>query len=1029
MGKYLVVCIVLLPALNVSAQNNRRISFDNLQIPGTLQSNPINDIVQDADGSMWFCSADALYRFNGYNFQKWGNDENLENTFPTTNYTSVVIYSDSLMYIGTHNQGLLKFNYQTYHLQQILLESLPINITSIIKDEEGSLVFRSMGNIHKLINEDSLAVIENRSTNFLKKLSNGKIYYSVKNELYELKTNDPELVFSSPKGEISTIENYNNSLWAGVSHEGVFNIEDKQIKKVLDCTTKINHISEGPLGRLWVLTNGIGLFLFENGKISQYQHEFYIPTSLISDKCYSILHSADNVTWIGTPLGISKFSPYNQKFDLFINQPLDKKSLSANMVRGICEDENRNLWIGTGDGTINILKKNQTNFEHINLNKGVPFSFLPYDNAMLVGTTEGLFKISHHTKRIIASYRFFRGRRVRQIQKYDEEHILLLSQGQVFKLNPVSGKIDSLGIEDPHPKPIVSHSRTIYIDQWKNIWVGTFGSVALVSPDFKKAKFFRVEKGDGHLVMFINRIKNNLWIGTFNGGLFKLDLATENFNKYTTEDGLPHNAIYSALPDTKGNLWISTNHGLSQFNIESGEFTNYDTSDGLQGMEFNRLAYATLQTGELVFGGINGLNIFHPDKIIKNNLSPKSNILSVEIINQFLDERNTTHPTIDLLHKKELELGHEQNFLRFNFYATDYSKPTQNTYYYKLENFDNDWVYAEDQNNASYTGLAPGKYTFKVKAINDDGVEEEHYASIDISIESPFWLKWWFYALMVSLVSLGVFAVVRAKIASQRALNIKLEKEVESRTQELKKSTDELSVLNDKKDFIFSILSHDLRGPLATLEGFLGILIHDSEHITPEQIKFHAEAMRSSVNVSLDLVDNILYWALSQMSKISCHPKAIKLSAMLQKVERLYSLTAMKKNITIQSHCEGNIEVMADENMLYIILRNLVSNAIKFTPVGKTVYIEARQVNDRASVTVKDEGVGISKSQQSKLFKTTANPLQKGTSNESGTGLGLLLCKTFVTMNGGTISVKSELGEGSTFTITLPGHSPASLKN
>jgi signal transduction histidine kinase len=240
------------------------------------------------------------------------------------------------------------------------------------------------------------------------------------------------------------------------------------------------------------------------------------------------------------------------------------------------------------------------------------------------------------------------------------------------------------------------------------------------------------------------------------------------------------------------------------------------------------------------------------------------------------------------------------------------------------------------------------------------------------------------------------------------------------RTREIEQSREELENLNKKKDLIFSILSHDLRSPLTTLKGFLGLLIDQSDALSREDLHRYATNIRNSVTTSLDLIDNTLFWSLSQTGNIQCTPVSVPLAPVFEKIKGLYQLTAEKKHLTLNFPPTNGLAVFADENMIYVLLRNLVSNAIKFTPEMNTIRVDVLVNGDEVSVSVKDSGVGMTSDEINKLFLFDNPMVKKGTSSEKGTGLGLILCKKFAEANKGKLLIESQVGVGSVFTVVLP---------
>jgi signal transduction histidine kinase len=262
--------------------------------------------------------------------------------------------------------------------------------------------------------------------------------------------------------------------------------------------------------------------------------------------------------------------------------------------------------------------------------------------------------------------------------------------------------------------------------------------------------------------------------------------------------------------------------------------------------------------------------------------------------------------------------------------------------------------------------------------------------------------------------------IIRSYIRKAQYDRQRLEILLKLRTAEIERSKEELQVLNQKKDLIFSILSHDLRSPLTTLKGFLGFLISHSHELSTDELKRHAVNIKNSVTNSLDLIDNTLFWSLSQMGNIHYTPTDFSLTSLIVKLQGLYQLTADKKRIPMTVECDEEILIHGDENMIYVTLRNLVSNALKFTTEGNPVAITCIPKDDYVEINIIDKGIGMSEEYLQRILSQDQPMLKKGTSNEKGTGLGLLLCKKFIDANKGELIIKSKENSGTTFTVILP---------
>ena len=244
-----------------------------------------------------------------------------------------------------------------------------------------------------------------------------------------------------------------------------------------------------------------------------------------------------------------------------------------------------------------------------------------------------------------------------------------------------------------------------------------------------------------------------LWIGTFGGGLNCFDRATHSFSHYNEKDGLPDDTVYGILADPSGDLWLSTNKGLSKFDPRTKKFRNYDISDGLQGDQFNPGAYFQSKDGEMFFGGTQGLNAFYPYRVVDNPIPPSLVITAFQKFNQTVQT--------DLPSNETIQLSYRDTFISFEFAALDFNAPGKNQYAYKLDGVDQDWVYAGTRRYASYTNLRGGNYTFQVKASNNDGVWNSEGTALRIHITPPFWQTWWFIGILCLMVGAGSFGGYR----------------------------------------------------------------------------------------------------------------------------------------------------------------------------------------------------------------------------------------------------------------------------
>jgi signal transduction histidine kinase len=490
--------------------------------------------------------------------------------------------------------------------------------------------------------------------------------------------------------------------------------------------------------------------------------------------------------------------------------------------------------------------------------------------------------------------------------------------------------------------------------------------------------------------------------------------------------------------------------GISKFDPRTCKFRNFDVYDGLAANEFYMGACAKDGNGNLYFGSNNGVIYFSPDSIKDNPFIPPVYITGFKIFNKLVPDILQQ----DISETKTITLNHKQSVISFDFVAINYIQPEKNQYAYMMEGFDKDWIYCGTKREVTYTNLDPGKYIFRVKASNNDGVWNNKGDYIKITIRPPWWGTKWFKisALLIFLLSLYVAYYLRIElfrtkekeltilvrqrtVEISRANEILLERQtsIEEYAENLKEANEllinkqklienqsnQLLVLNATKDRFFSIIAHDLRNPFHVISGFAEILLNDNHKFPAEKKeKFLQMIHTSSLNGS-NLLENLLQWSRAQTGRITYSPVTLSIVAIVEETITLLEADAERKNIVIKSRIDPTLTVSADENMLKTIFRNLISNAIKFTHNG-SIIIETQIKEKQLEVSITDTGIGIPKDTLDLLFRIDGKVSTKGTANETGTGLGLILCKEFIEKHGGKIWAESEVGTGSKFKFTIP---------
>jgi len=818
------------------------------------------------------------------------------------------------------------------------------------------------------------------------------------------------------------------------------------------------------LNRIWIGTDGNGLVVFDknNNEINHYSKNIEDQSNLSSNAIYSIFEDPSGVIWIGTYLtGLNKFVSDKLNFGTVNSSPYSKTGLSHNLVTGFCEDKNNQIWISTDGGGLNLFDRKTHQFKHYKNDPNNPLNistnttmtlFCDNENMIWIGSFNGGLnrfdqktgKFDHYWYNLKDSTTISDNCPWGFAQdKLNNLWIATVASGlNLMKPGTKSFiRYTNINGNDLSPEQLCSNTLTqLFIDKNNNLWIATehgLDMVDLNQVDFNQSKpklifkhYIPTQDKNGlnnYRISYINEDNTgNIWIGTRGGGLSKLDIKTQTFTHFTEKDGLPHNIIDGILFDQDDNPWISTNNGLSYFNVKTQKFTNYDTSDGLQSNVFIKTSCLKTKDGMFLFGGINGFNAFYPEKIISKISKYNTIITDLKLFNQSVAIGYEINKRIllpkPIFEMNELNLFYKENSIAFEFSALDYSNPEKIYYSYKLEGFDQEWQITDAKMRlAKYTNLSAGEYTFIVKASTNKDIWPESGTSIKLIIRPPWWKTLWFK--IVAIIVVITFWIVGFSVRVFRLQKQKriLESKVEEKTKLLQVANIELSESNKMKDKFLSIIAHDLINPFSSILGFSDMLL-DNYSEWDEKTRFETiQIINESSNNLFDLLGNLLQWSRSERGLLEYSPEKIDLHQSILKITALLSISAKSKNINLETKFSDECyQVKSDIQLLNTILRNLISNSIKFTPEGGQITIKTECVADNIEVLVIDSGVGIEKDKLENLFRIDIQHSTSGTNKEKGTGLGLTLVKEFVAKQQGTLKIQSTVGKGSIFAFTIP---------
>jgi len=498
--------------------------------------------------------------------------------------------------------------------------------------------------------------------------------------------------------------------------------------------------------------------------------------------------------------------------------------------------------------------------------------------------------------------------------------------------------------------------------------------------------------------------------------LYKMNRRNMTFTSLTVDDGLSSNTIRSVTIDDNSDIWVSGKNGLSRIKLQDSTIRNYDIADGLLSLELNDRSSYRDEDGWLYYGGRNGFNVFHPDSIKENKFIPPVYITSLTVAGQ---QKYFDKPLYEM---SAIDLQFNENDFSFDFVALNYINSQKNQYAYMLEGYDEDWKYVGNIHAANYTNMSPGEYTFRVKASNNDGYWNEEGASLTLVIHPPFWRTWWAYVIY-SFVFLGLVYLIRRN--ELRKINLRQELELEQ------VNAEKLAELDIEKNKFFSNISHEFRTPLTLILGpldrFIGKLKNEEQKQELNLVRRNARRLQTLINQLLSLSK-----LESGKMKLRARPKNIvQLTNLFMR-----SFHSMAEHQGIKLDFESDAEeyiVYLDTIKFEKVVNNLLSNALKFTDRGDkikvSIYTEStphgspsRGDNPPTGIQINfsDTGRGIKKEELPHVFDRFYQVDETQMKTNLGTGIGLALTKELIELHHGTITVDSELGKGTNFTIYLP---------
>lgn len=1072
-----------------------------------LPSSQIYELLSDKQGYIWIGTINGLARFDGYEFKRFYNDPADSTSIKGLNVWTLFEDSKGRIWVACGPSILNVYDPSTKVFKQLSYthlvphqENIELGIITITEDSKGRIYLGVTTNYGEPINTGLLFIDPGKSEierftgvetkniygsakdaddNIWMLARSGLIRIDSKGKLSikkipfadQLAINDEYTneIKSDSKGHLWLITNkgnlyeYNPTTDKYIPHETALMIPSKET------TLGYPNLAIDKEDNIWFGTS-TGLYSYNTKTRNLESINHSANQALILSSILSLNFDSFGSLWIGTFSGGLFRYDGKAMFNSYSYHQEDPHSITSGWANNIIESSDGQIWISTtgpgGDAGIN--KINQVTmeltpylFKDFMPEASMIFAFLEESpGEFIVSTDVGLFKIkpeSYFSSKIklpgihdtVFIHDFFTD---------SKNDLWLCTFTGLYKK---SNGIDSYKYYD-FRKVQSADARSneitaVYESKNYGLWILTNNGLFLLDPTSEKIT--RHGYGKNAANIFISQDINSfyeepsgiVWVGTWQGGLSRYDPLTGKIKNYTLNDGLPSMSIQGILTeDDNKHLWLSTFEGLSRFDLETNQFNNFSIADGIQSQLFADASSLKTSLGLFVFGGSNGVTIFNVSEIKTNSQPPSVFLTDLKIYNKSVIPGKSSILPLPLTQTREIILSHNQNSLTIEFNAIHYSNPAKNRCAYILENYDTDWREVGNQHFASYTRIPPGKYIFRVKAANTNGVWNNEGVLLRIIVKPPWYLTLWaFIGYFLILVFLIIYAnryfksrVIRIEREKIRLRELQQAREIERAYTQLKNTQSQL-IQSEKLASLGELtagIAHEIKNPLNFVINFSDINVDLIEELN-EELK------SGNVSTSLVITENIkqneqkinyhgkradsIIKGMLQHSRTSGMVEPTNINLIADEYLRLsyHGLRAKDKtfNANIKTDYDesiGTINVIPQE--IGRVILNLLTNAFysvmekkKLYPLdyNPTVVLSTRKAGKNVEIIVTDNGLGIPKSSVDKIFQPfyTTKPAGKGT------GLGLSMSYDIITKgHGGELKVETKEGEGAVFKIMLP---------
>ncbi|MGG7664395.1 hybrid sensor histidine kinase/response regulator transcription factor [Dyadobacter sp. BHUBP1] len=1048
----------------VAVAQNEPPRFTAITSMDGLSSNTVTAVLKDRYGLLWFATDDGLSKFDGTGFTVYRHRKTDSTSLKSNDVSALYEDRAGRIWVGTIIGSLHLYDRRKDSFVRIKTRH---SINSLCEDAQGKiwagttqglvmidpntlqiLPFTSVpGTPPQVAGKHVHRIFRDRDRQMWVGTGNGLFrFVSRQNRFIPVDYRGTEVYQDGADFVTAISQDSSGNMWIG-TQRGLFTLsaDGKPARRFSYQPGSSHSISNNMVfaiaaqsrNEVWVGTDG-GLNIIDprTGHVTHHTPDPRTPFSITNKSIRAIFTDPAGITWLGTYKGgVNKYDRNLTLFGLKRCDPYDPYGLSAPFVTSFAEHPDGRIFVGTDDGGVSLYDRKTNLFRQYAIharNKAASAGLavlslkLTSPNALWIGTfQDGLFRLNPAT----GGYdQFLQGPEANSLSNNNIFSLTLDKKGKLW----IGTNGGGVNIYHPETKqferlftpntsllkriiPLNAYIRDILEDRHGKMWIASHGTgIAVFDPEKRVSILLDRETAalpSNNVLSLLEDSRGNIWAGTGGEGLALFDPKTRKFVTFGVDNGLPSGMVNKVLEDAQGRIWVSTNEGVSLLDMHTKKFTNYTAHNGLQNNTFALGAGLRTSDNVLFFGGIAGFNYIDTRSLKKHQGQNHVILRELKVGNRAVTSADAGMIDADISVAQSIRLDYKQNF-SIGYGALNYTNPEQTSYRYRLVGLQNEWQQASHATTASYTNLSPGDYRFEVQASSDGSDWGSPPTTVAVTVKPPFYLTVYAYMLYVLAPIVAVYLMRRRGI---RKLHRKFRDEQARRETERKQELDRLKIK------FLTNLSHEFRTPISLiLAPAENLLAQESPH--QPQIS----AIRRNAKRLLNLVDQLLDFKNLQEQELKADLRRADIVPFVRDACDSFSDLSQRKRVrfTFDSSV-AHLLIDFDADKMERILFNLLSNAFKFTPEGGEVALQLNCGTDDTQqnwlyIKVSDTGIGISPEHYEKIFERFFQDDADASVLNQGSGIGLSIVKEFVQMHGGFITVGSNGGRGSVFTVGLP---------